>query len=78
MAATSRVVGLDVEAAQAGLGPIDAVPLHGLHLLGAFDVPQEHDGAETGEPIRPELLEGDGIDHGIRVSLLDLLVELVG
>lgn len=77
MAATSRVVGFDIEAAQAGLGPVDAIPLHGLHLLGAFDVSQEHDGTETGKPIRPEPLEGNGIDHGIGVSLFDLLVQLI-
>lgn len=78
MTAAAGVVGADVEAAEAELGPVGAGAVHGLHLLDALDVAQQHDGAKIGEPVGVELGERDGVDHGVGVALLDLLVQLVG
>lgn len=73
VAAPPGVVGLDVEAAEALLGPVLALD----DVVGAGDVAEEHDGAKVLEPISSKPVRGEGVHHGIRVAAVDLLVELV-
>lgn len=72
MAAAARVVGPDVEAAQALLGPVLAVQ----QLVGALDVAQQHDGAKVLEPKVGEAVGAEGVHQGVRVAAVNLLVDL--
>ncbi len=73
VAAAPRVVGLDVEEAEAFLGPVFAID----HVFGRLDVPQQHDGAKVLEPVGGKLVEGQPFHHGIGIPALDLLVQLI-
>lgn len=71
--APTRVVGLDVKAPEAVLRPILALN----NVLRLLNTSQEHNGPKVLEPVRRKFVMRHGLDHGVRVALLDLLGELV-
>lgn len=73
VARAARVVGLDVEAAEAGAGPVVAVEDVGGGRVGA----EEHDGAEVLEPVGGEGGGRHAGHHGVGVAAGDFFVEEV-
>jgi hypothetical protein len=75
--APSGIIGLDVEAPQTQLIPVCTSALHFIHRFNATNVPKDHDGTKVSKPVLAKSLKGHGVNHGIGVSTLDFLVEIV-
>lgn len=73
MAAPARIIGFDIEAAQAPPTPVLSFTEVG-HLRA---LPKQHDGSEVAKPKGPEVSERDGINHRKGVTLFNLAIELV-
>lgn len=73
VAAAARVVGFDVEGAQAVRRPVLVVD----NVLGALDFAEKHDASKVLEPVVGELVELHGVHHGVGVATLNFIVELI-
>ena len=73
VAAAARVVGLNVEGSETLGRPVVVVD----NVLAAFDLTQKHDAGKVLEPVVGKFVKGHDIHHGVSVTALDFLVELV-
>lgn len=74
VAASTWVVGLDVEAPKADFTPVHIIPFHLVHGLNSANVSKDHYCAEVTEPIRTKSVQWQWVDHGIGVPALNFLV----
>lgn len=73
VAAATRVVGLDVKGAQTLGRPVLVVD----NVLATLDLAEKHDASKVLEPVVGKFVKGHSVHHGVGVTSLDFLVELI-